>query len=111
MNMKKQVIHKRVSGRILQRIRKRMMQDQPLCRMCEVNGLVVLGAEMDHILPIFKGGSNDDENLQMLCVACHLKKTADDLGVTYRPVTGQDGWPIEKKECATGRAVENLNIK
>ena len=64
------------------------MQVQPLCVMCEANGVVVAGDELDHILPLFKGGSNNDENLQMLCVECHKKKTADDLGFRYRQQTG-----------------------
>ena len=78
----------------MQRLRTRIMQDQPLCKMCDEKGLVTPGAEMDHILPIFMGGSNDDDNLQMLCVECHRKKTAEDLGVRYRPTIGPDGWPI-----------------
>ena len=35
--------------------------------------------EIDHIIPLFKGGSNDRENLQALCPNCHKKKTIDDL--------------------------------
>jgi len=96
--MTKQVIHKRISGRILQRIRNRIMQDQPLCVNCEQNGLVAAGEELDHILPIYKGGTNEDSNLQMLCIECHRKKTATDLGVRYRHETGSDGWPT----AATG---------
>lgn len=96
--MTKQVIHKRISGRTLQRMRKRVMQDQPLCVNCEERGLVAAGEELDHILPIFKGGSNDSSNLQMLCGECHRKKTAADLGVRYRHQTGVDGWPT----AATG---------
>lgn len=84
----------RVRGRTLQRIRQRIMQGQPLCRMCEEKGFVTPGQEMDHIVPLFRGGSNDDDNLQMLCVECHRKKSADDLGVTYKPTIGIDGWPI-----------------
>jgi 5-methylcytosine-specific restriction protein A len=84
----------RPRGRILQRIRGRIMQDQPLCKMCEDKGLVTIGVEMDHIEPLFKGGSNDDSNLQMLCVECHRQKTATDLGIRYKPTIGIDGWPV-----------------
>jgi hypothetical protein len=80
------------------------MQDQPLCRSCDEKGFVTPGAEMDHIVPLFKGGSNDDHNLQMLCVECHRKKSADDLGVAYKPTIGVDGWPISPE---TGRAGQN----
>lgn len=95
----------RPRGRILQRIRSRIMQGQPLCRMCEDAGLVTPGVEMDHIVPLFKGGTNDDDNLQMLCVECHRKKTADDIGVTYRPTIGTDGWPIGPESVQRDGAV------
>lgn len=84
----------RIRGRTLQAQRKRIMQEQPLCKMCENKGIVTSGVEMDHIVPLFKGGSNNDDNLQMLCVECHRAKTANDLGVAYRPTIGLDGWPI-----------------
>lgn len=98
----------RIRGRTLQRIRGRIMQGQPLCRMCEEKGFVTPGAEMDHIVPLFKGGSNDDDNLQMLCVECHRKKSADDLGMAYKPTIGLDGWPIGHQ---TGGAGQNPSEK
>jgi 5-methylcytosine-specific restriction protein A len=94
----------RIRGRILQRLRGRIMQGQPLCKMCDEKGLVTPGAEMDHIVPLFMGGSNDDDNLQMLCVECHRKKSADDLCVRFRPTIGVDGWPIGQEP---GRAGQN----
>lgn len=93
-NMNKVKPTERVRGRILQRVRQRIMQGQPLCKICEGAGLVTPGQEMDHIVPLFKGGSNEDDNLQMLCVECHRKKSADDLGVIYKPTIGLDGWPV-----------------
>ena len=93
----------RPRGRILQRLRGRIMQGQPLCRMCDEKGLVTPGAEMDHIVPLFMGGSNDDDNLQMLCVECHRKKSADDLGVRFKPTIGVDGWPIGQEPGGAGQ--------
>lgn len=31
--------------------------------------------ELDHITPLHRGGSNDCENLQLLCTDCHKTKT------------------------------------
>ena len=39
--------------------------------------------EIDHIKPVFRGGSNDDGNLQALCRGCHIAKTKIDK----RPVS------------------------
>lgn len=32
--------------------------------------------EIDHIQPLHRGGSNDPDNLQLLCVDCHKAKSA-----------------------------------
>lgn len=38
------------------------------------------GFEVDHLVPVYKGGSIFDEsNLQVLCVDCHRKKTNKDV--------------------------------
>jgi 5-methylcytosine-specific restriction endonuclease McrA len=44
--------------------------------------------EIDHIIPLYGGGSNDRSNLQALCANCHSLKTSYDLdlfGTSLRP--------------------------
>ncbi|WP_410934349.1 HNH endonuclease [Pseudomonas sp. W5-01] len=51
------------------------MRDQYTCQSC---GTVTLDLEVDHIINIAQGGSDDDANLQALCVPCHKVKTAQE---------------------------------
>ena len=36
--------------------------------------------EVDHVVPLFDGGSNDYTNLQALCVKCHKTKSMHERG-------------------------------
>ena len=42
------------------------------------------GFELDHITALHKDGSNDDDNMQVLCPPCHQVKTAQDMGYKER---------------------------
>lgn len=44
--------------------------------------------ELDHIVPLHKGGEDTETNLQGLCDQHHRSKTASDMG--YRPTHGAD---------------------
>ena len=57
-----------------------------------------MATDLDHVVPLFKGGADDQTNLQGLCPTCHEKKTADDLGYVARKTTGLDGWPVPEGE-------------
>jgi hypothetical protein len=46
------------------------------CRAC--GKLLDHSYEVDHIIPLYKGGTNDLHNLQALCRNCHGKKTIED---------------------------------
>jgi hypothetical protein len=45
-------------------------------------------------VPLFKGGTDDDANLQGLCAECHSEKTRADLGQRARVEIGVDGVPV-----------------
>ena len=72
----------RLRGRTLQRLRKRLLSDNPLCVMCAANGIVTVATELDHIKAIVKGGDArpDDDGYQGLCAACHRDKSDVDMG-------------------------------
>ena len=46
------------------------------CRSC--NKMLDASYEIDHIIPLYKGGTNDLNNLQALCRNCHGQKTIND---------------------------------
>lgn len=56
-----------------ERIRKR---DCGLCQECKRQGRTTVGHPVDHIIPLWAGGSDDDSNKETLCIPCHDVKTA-----------------------------------
>ena len=63
-----------------QAIRNQYIAEHLLCVKCEARGLVVAAAEVDHIIPLARGGTSEDSNLQSLCKPCHSSKTAREVG-------------------------------
>ena len=47
-------------------------RDDWTCKCC---GRVTTELELDHIVNVAQGGTDDESNLQSLCVPCHKKKT------------------------------------
>lgn len=86
-------------------------RDRNTCRLCGGGGLVascmqrefvdtagnfhpaltrlVSQFQVDHILPVHDGGTDDPANLRLLCVPCHKLVTALWLGRRARSRTGQ----------------------
>jgi 5-methylcytosine-specific restriction endonuclease McrA len=58
-----------------ERAREAKRRDGRRCRMCGSDQKL----QTDHIVPLSKGGSNEFENLQTLCKACHELKTGRPL--------------------------------
>ena len=53
-----------------------LKRDKHLCQPCRQAGQTSAATQVDHIKPRARGGSEADDNLQAICTACHLAKTA-----------------------------------
>ena len=56
------------------KLRQMVLNNEPLCRTCQEQGLLVPATEVDHIDGDVRNMSWD--NLQPLCKSCHSRKTA-----------------------------------
>lgn len=56
------------------RIRDEVLIQEPYCRICRSRPSV----DVDHIVPLSRGGSHDRCNLQGLCISCHRRKTRNE---------------------------------
>lgn len=45
---------------------------------CAGCGRITTALEVDHVVPLWKGGADTDGNLQCLCRECHSAKTASE---------------------------------
>ena len=91
-------------GATWQRLRKQVMsRDQGMCVVCREAGKLVKGTECDHIKPKATGGTDDIDNLQMLCATHHRDKTATDNGYKLKPLSGcgVDGLPTDPSHLWT----------
>lgn len=75
--------------------RLRRLRAEPLCRICKANGRITAATVPDHIIPLAKGGTDDDSNVRCLCADCHRDVTAEQFGQRKRVTIGRDGWPVD----------------
>jgi 5-methylcytosine-specific restriction protein A len=75
-------------------IRDRELSASPLCAICYSKGIVTPGKQVDHKTPLFKGGTDDPANLQVLCEPCHMTKTIQERGGKQSAPIGIDGYPL-----------------
>lgn len=87
--------HARGYGTAWDKLRKRILADEPLCRACMEQGRVTAASHVDHITPKAQGGTDAPANLQALCKQCHQDKTTRDSGGRARLTFGADGWPVQ----------------
>lgn len=72
--------HHRGYDRQWQRIRRRILNREPLCRTCATEGRHVAAHHVDHAVALNAGGTNDESNLIPLCHSCHSRKTVQHDG-------------------------------
>jgi 5-methylcytosine-specific restriction protein A len=86
----------RIRGYTLQKRNARLMRREPLCRPCRKLKRYTAATQIDHIVPLSRGGTEDEGNLQPICDDCHDKKTIIDLNLHTWPIVGADGWPVKE---------------
>lgn len=62
-------------GSAHRRARRRILAEEPHCRLCKQEGRETPATFLDHIHPRCLGGSDDPSNLQPLCRDHHLVKS------------------------------------
>ncbi len=86
---------KRTRGRKWMVLREHALaKTQRRCAECLRNDKLSLAEQVDHIVPLHKGGTDDLDNLEGLCLTCHGRKTAKDMGYRPKAEFGEDGWPV-----------------
>jgi 5-methylcytosine-specific restriction protein A len=73
----------RLRGRPWERKRQQILtRDAGMCQCdeCKQLGRVLPATEVDHRIPLWEGGTDDDENLQAINEDCHKRKTASEAG-------------------------------
>ena len=99
--------HARGYGSRWDKLRIRILErDLYLCQPCKRDGrLTPLGVRLydhavDHVVPKSQGGTDDPDNLEAICSACHDVKSAREAkeaqGSTVKPRVeyDADGWPV-----------------
>jgi 5-methylcytosine-specific restriction protein A len=79
---------RRITGRPLQRLRRRLFAEQPLCVACLQNGFVREATVRDHVIALALGGTETEDNVQPLCKPCNDAKRAGEAHIGRRPVSG-----------------------
>jgi 5-methylcytosine-specific restriction protein A len=66
----------RMRGSALMSRRLAWFTKNPLCVECDKSGRTEAATQLDHVTPLWAGGSDAAPNLQGLCEPCHKAKTA-----------------------------------
>jgi 5-methylcytosine-specific restriction protein A len=70
-----------------------LLRDQYLCQCEDCGGKRYFADEVDHIVPLSRGGTDDLSNLRAINKDCHKAKTAREASGSTRVPVKVDGWP------------------
>ena len=82
-----------LNGKAWRVLRARVLDGEPLCRMCQAFGFMTEATDVDHING--DPGDNSTDNLQPLCHECHSLKTAADHGKAVNLGCDVSGMPLD----------------
>jgi 5-methylcytosine-specific restriction enzyme A len=85
----------RIRGRRWLRIRAQVLSANPLCADCLAAGVTRIADEVDHVIALSKGGTNEMSNLVGLCREHHAQKSALEAGKSWRFGCDESGWPLD----------------
>jgi len=93
---------KRLAGGSLRVMRRRVHAEQDgLCAECVRRGELGLAEELDHVIPLSRGGSNARSNFEYLCKRHHDEKTDREAGRRPRRMHSNevdvDGFPVDPR--------------
>ena len=74
-----------------------LRRDKGLCQDCLARNVLTLATEVDHIVPLFKGGDDSDDNRRSLCADCHVLKTRADKGQSPSGACDASGLPTDPR--------------
>lgn len=74
----------RLRGRAAVERRTRWLSENPLCKSCLDEGRPTPGYQVDHVIPLWKGGPDDESNLATLCRHHHASKSAKEAAERAR---------------------------
>lgn len=89
-----------------ERIRLMKLRENPLCEICDGNGIITEATEVHHIVPIGDGGEiYAIRNLMSLCHSCHMKIHASGGGAP--PISGTS---VSETGVAAARDLSQVRV-
>ncbi|MGH6897290.1 MAG: HNH endonuclease [Geminicoccaceae bacterium] len=65
------------------------LRREPWCRLCAIRGQQTRATEVDHVIPLARGGAlYDPANLRSLCQGCHVERHGGRRRVRIDPRSG-----------------------